>query len=401
VRGVLGVAVAIRLAAVAALIFATPAGAYTYPSFFGDGRYAIGRSLWMRGVWTGETLHPRFFFEAFEQYGAGGFNYVLAGLQMMLGPATWSLHVVAIAFFMAGVVACHRLARAQYGPLPGLFVLAALLFLPTWLAWSVTPIKEGFQLLLVALCFHAAVAALTRERALSRRTVAFALALLALTALSTLRAGGIVIVAGSVAAGLVFAVIRRRQSVAVVAAVAGVAAVMATLLHPAVQARLDREIDAAADRHIGHVRTPGSGYKLLDERFYHIDTPATLNAAEGARFLVRSAIALVLVPMPWHLRGTTAPVVLALQALWYGLLVLAAVGAPSAMRRAPVLTVMLGAYVALSLIVIAPNSGNVGTLIRHRDMMIFPLLCLASAGLVTVMSRAAVMRPRGLVEATA
>jgi hypothetical protein len=36
-------------------------------------------------------------------------------------------------------------------------------------------------------------------------------------------------------------------------------------------------------------------------------------------------------------------------------------------------------------VVIAPNSGNIGTLVRHRDIVVPPVALLASAGFVSIL----------------
>jgi hypothetical protein len=69
------------------------------------------------------------------------------------------------------------------------------------------------------------------------------------------------------------------------------------------------------------------------------------------------------------------------QCAWYALVVFAVVGVRAAARRDPLLTSMLVACVVAGMIIITPNSGNVGTLVRHRDMVVPAIVWLAAASL--------------------
>jgi hypothetical protein len=403
IAGLLGTALAVRLAAIAAFIFVAAPGTYTYPSFFGDGRYAIGRSLWMRGAALGETMHPRFVFEAFEPYGASGYNYLLAALQTALGPATWSLHLVAVGCFLAGAVVWHRVVRQAFGAAAALVALALMLFAPTWLAWSVSPIKESFQFLVLGLCVLTALGALAAARG-ARRLASGLCCIALLGVLATLRSGGLVIIVGSLLVGAGAVLTHTRRTAAILAVGATIAVALFAATRPAVRDRVAAEINAAANRHLGHVRTPGTFYKLLDERFYHeppgVVVDVVLTPAEAARFLMRAVAAFVAVPLPWQLQATPALVLLPMQMFWYALVALAAAGTPAAWRASPALTAIVLGYIALSIVVIAPNSGNVGTLMRHRDMLLPFVISLSAAGVgATAAWLSAAHRP--LVEARA
>src|SRR6202011_2724286 len=76
--------------------------------------------------------------------------YLLAAIQILVGPSPYGVHLVGIAFYLAAVVLLFRLARGRLGHVPVLIGLVLLLFLPTLFAWSVSALKESAFLLLTA-----------------------------------------------------------------------------------------------------------------------------------------------------------------------------------------------------------------------------------------------------------
>jgi hypothetical protein len=384
--GIIAAAIAVRVLAIEWLILTTEPGVTSYPSFFGDGSYAIGRSLWLRMVWLGEPMHPRHFLEVTDPYGDTGYHNVQAAVQVLVGPAPWALHLLTAAIFVGGAIVCFSLVRAAYGRPAGAFVLATLLFWPGWLAWSVTPIKDAMQFTLTAAVIACTLYVL-HARSLAFRTLAALAAAVAIALLSTLRSGTLAVTIATLAAAAAVMVLQRYRARAVFAGVPALAIVLAVAPWSQIEPRISAEVTAAANRHLGHVRTPGLFYKALDEHLYVNPGIASLTWDEAVRFLTRSVAAFFMVPLPWQLGTTRSLALLPAQLFWYVLLALAAAGLPTAFRRAPALTAMLVAYVAISAAVIAPNSGNVGTLMRHRDGVLPFVVCLSGAGLAAVLSR--------------
>jgi hypothetical protein len=393
VSSILAAGVGVRLLAVAWLVWSTTPGHVNNPSFFGDGSYAIGRSLWLRSVWLGEAVHPRYFMEAFDHYGGGGHNYFHAALQTIIGPAPLALHLLAATIYLCGVVILFRLVRSSYGPVAAGVALAAMWLSPSWMAWSITPLKDAPQFTLVAIAIACVVRAV--QRGARQRVLAAACVLAAVAALSTLRTGGSIMMVATVATGLLCSVIARWGTVAMAAI--GAAVVVVVLLVPwtPVQARISSEVTAAANRHVGHVRTTGTYFKLLDDALYRLPQHETVvpTPIEATRFVIRAAVAFVTVPLPWQLENISGLLYLPLQLIWYVIVALAAVGLAPAFHRHPLLASMLVAYTLVSIAIIAPNSGNVGTLVRHRDWVVPFVVCLSGVGARALVARRRVHVP--------
>jgi exosortase/archaeosortase len=162
------------------------------------------------------------------------------------------------------------------------------------------------------------------------------------------------------------------------------------LVAPPLQRRVVAAVDQAAVVHSGHVFTVGHGYKLLDEGYYV--TPGNpqydLTPGEAARYVVRAVAAYVIVPLPWQIGTRGELTYLPEQLLWYALLILAPIGTAVALKRDRVTASLLVAYVLPTAAVVALTTGNVGTLIRHRTLIVPYLVWLSALGF------AALLRPR-------
>jgi hypothetical protein len=75
------------------------------------------------------------------------------------------------------------------------------------------------------------------------------------------------------------------------------------------------------------------------------------------------------------------------QLLWYLLIVLALFGAAEAVRRDRVLGSLLIAYVLPTAAIVALTTGNVGTLIRHRTLIVPYLVWISALGVAALLRR--------------
>jgi len=150
--------------------------------------------------------------------------------------------------------------------------------------------------------------------------------------------------------------------------------------------------------HLGHVRTEGNTYKLLDQRFYTsvkntsagTMTPVkeleTMTPVEALRFSGRALGYFVVAPLPWQVRSKIEVMFLPQQVVWYLMVVLAAIGVVAGLRRDPLVTCLLCGVTAAGALAIGLNSGNIGTLVRHRDTVVPFVVWLSALGAVTTAS---------------
>lgn len=385
VLSALWMAVGVRLVALTYVYVTTDLAHDDFNALFGDGRYSIQRSLWILDEWTNVPLEPLGWLHINAYYGNIGYDRYLALIQWFVGPAPYGVTLLSVATFFGGAVLLYRIARPTYGPAAATAGLVVLLFWPTFVVWSVSMLKESVHLLLSAVAVAAAVQAARVHRWRQRLLLAGAVGAAAWL-IASVRGGSQLILLATVLLGYAtFAGTRRSAAIAAlaVAAVVGTTTVMA---RPDVRARSQTEIIDAVQRHVGHVESLGKSYRAADQYFYDAWPQApTVNFDEGARYLLRSAAMFVAVPLPSHVVSSSEFLFLPQHFTWFLFVLLASVGAVAGLRSDALLTGMLVGYCLVGMAVIAPYSGNIGTLIRHRDMIVPFMVWLSARGAVSAL----------------
>jgi hypothetical protein len=399
VWGILAVGVAIRVLAIAVLFLGTRHD--QMGSFFwdGDGVYIKFRSMVIRDVWMGIPVCRVDFFNAFmPYYGWSSFIHVLAYVQFLTGPARYGVHLVNVSMFVAAAVMMHRLIRSAYGRAPALFGLALMLFLPTLVAWSVSALKESLCLFLFAAGLWAAVTAARRAAPVHQRVFGSALMAAAIAAADTVRPGVSLIMIGGFSAGLIGSYIVRRVALVLLVSICLPFAAVQLWERPGVQSAIMAQVKSAATLHRASFLEEGYSYPLLDQRFYSqypidprnetsVATIPTMTPDEGLRFAARALASFIVMPLPWQMSPRLSVVLLPQQFIWYVLVVLACVGLIAGLRRDALVSCMLGGLIVAGWVAMAPNNGNIGTMVRFRDLIVPSVVWLSALGATSIASR--------------
>jgi len=375
-------AVALRVAVVCAIALTADPQRASFRSLYPDGQYALERSLWLRNALLGIPIAPLDMAEAFHEYGRSLYYYPLAWLQVLFGPAPYALHLTSVVWYFSAAIGLYRLVRTSYGSATAFAGLALILCLPSLLLWSMAPLKESLYFSMSSLAVVATLRTV-RSRRWTRAAGAAVITGLAVAVAARLRAGGLAITLGGLAAGLALAVTftHRRLAVAVMI-VAPIAAAIA-LTRPAVQETIFHEIRKGAETHVGYVMTPGSNYRLLGFEFYNRSRRGySLTRAEVIRYTGAAVRDFVLVPKPWAPNTRNDIAMVPQQLLWYAIVIFSVPGLIAGLRRDALLTGLLFATALVGAAAIAPASGNVGTLIRHRDIIVPFLVWIGALGAI-------------------
>jgi hypothetical protein len=274
---------------------------------------------------------------------------------------------------------------------PAFVGLAILLFLPSLMVASVSLLKESLYSLVAAALVVSVLWGLRKaaEHRWSLVVLATGAAALCLWLLNDLRRGALVLAVAGLA---VAAVIRlcagsRPRALAVIAlAVVGLAAI---LIQPSLKAAALTNVAQVARLHAGHVFTVGHSYKLLDAGFYRNPGEAsaldlTLTVPQAARFLVRAAISFVVVPWPWELRSRGELAFMPELLLWYLMVAALPAGCIAAWRLDRTTASVLVGSILPTAAVLAVTTGNVGTLLRLRGVIIPSMVWLSAIGFCAV-----------------
>ena len=120
---VLGIAIGVRVLAVAGLFLMTDHAQVPFGTFFGDEEYFLRRSMWLRNVGLGIPIHSADLIYAFDDYSETSHLYILGFLQTLVGFAPYGAHLVGIALYLGTVLLLFRLVRPAFGAMPALLGL--------------------------------------------------------------------------------------------------------------------------------------------------------------------------------------------------------------------------------------------------------------------------------------
>ena len=389
VQVILVSAIVMRVAAVAGLFLASSRANVPFATFFGDEEFFIRRSIWLGNLAIGLPVHGADLIYAFDEVGRTSYLYMLAFIQVLVGPSPYGVHLVAIAFYLSAGVLLYRLVRSTLGRMPAMVGLVLLLYLPSLFAWSISALKEPFYFLLTTVTILL-VLKMCRTPGWAGRAAALGAIVALIGVVETVRREGGALAAVSLASGLAIAWLVVRPRLLIVIVVLAPIALGAALSRPEVQMRADLVVRRAAQQHAGHINTSGHVYKTLDDRFYQsFEDIGDIRGFEAARFLVRSLVAYVTVPLPWDVQSRAALAYVPEQVIWYLLVALLPVGLLFSFRRDALVTALLIAHAVSASFLVAITSGNVGTLVRHRGMAIPYIVWLSAVGACELLCRIA------------
>lgn len=390
VLSVISWATGLRLVAIVLVALQSNPWRESFAALFPDARYALRRSTWLRNLAAGVPISPEDQFEAFKpNYGENAYNFVLAGVHLLFGPSPYAAHLLSALLFVCAALILFRLARRGYGPAAALLGLAAIMLMPSLFAWSISPLKEAPFALAGAVTVAAIVAA-ARAPHRAMRLIAPAIAVLGLLATRAIRPEGLWLTLAGLGMGLGVWLMTTRRAVALAGVLAAGVAISAVVavprVHDRVRDQVVPELQRAAYRHFLHTISPGHFYRVLDVQYYppNEGTIASAGVAATARFLIRATVRFITVPEPWTLRPGFDLVAIPQQMIWYVLVTCAAAGAWYGMKRDRLLTSLCAGLCVAGWMLIGPASGNIGTLIRHRDSLMPWVVWLAAVGAVTV-----------------
>lgn len=357
----------------------------------GDEAYNLSRALRTRDVLLREPVTRYDYFVAYDEYGYSTYLSFLTWVQVLAGPTPYSMRLLNAALFVAGSLFLYRVARAAFGGLVALAGLALLLGVPSLAASSISLLKEPAYFACSALLLWCVVE-VAQGQGRGRRALAIGVGIAAFVLLDDLRRGALVLTAGGLglAIGLRLALLRWWTAAAAV----GVAAIAvgAVISVDAVQQRVLSGLESAAKLQSGHVFTVGHAYKLLDEGFYvnpqaTAASTLTLTPAQAGRFVVRGLVSFLVEPLPWHMASRRELAFLPELLAWYVMLALVPFGLWAGAQSNPFVTLLLACYALPTAAAVALTTGNVGTLLRLRGLVIPYLVWLSVLGVLWLMTR--------------
>ena len=376
---IVGIAMALRLMAVAGLFLSAGADR-PFVTFFGDEELFKSRPVWIRNIGLGVPISPADYIYAYDDTGKSGYLFVLAAVQAFFGETPYAIHVLNAVTYLAGTLLLHRLARTRFDRVAAMIGLGVLLFMPSLFAWSISALKEPMYTL-VAAAEVLIVIAIVRAPRPWQKVLAIAALVVSALVLESLRKGGLQVAAAGAIGGIAAGLIVPRPRLLLASAIAAPIALVLLLNVAPVQARVLTVVRDSVRYHAGHVLTPGQTYQLVDPDYY-FDWPAIfkIGPAEGAQYVSRAIIHYFVEPLPWIERSRATLAYVPEQAFWWTLVLLTPFGLAAGLKRDALVTSTLMAHAVAIVIMVSLTSGNIGTLIRHRGLVLPYIVWIAALG---------------------
>lgn len=379
----LTISVLLRLMAIAVLFY-TADPAHPFASFFGDEELYKFRTIWLRNIGEGIPMSPADVIYSYDAVGHTSYIFVLALLQALVGDAPYGLHVLNMALMLGGFLVLYRVARASYGGAVAMGGLIALLCLPTLALWSISVLKEPLTAFMIAAELTSALL-IVRAPKMWQRVLAAVMVIAAGAAMESLRTGGALTAACGTVAGLflAFALARGRRLAWVLVAtmIALPVAGVVVMRSATIQQRVLDGVRSLAWYHAGHVVTPGYSYQLVAPGYYGDRWKLRIMPpVDAGQFVVKALWSYAVEPLPWRMESRTLLAFLPEQVVWYVLALLIPIGVYAGLKRDVLLTCLLASHAAVAIVIVAVASGNIGTLIRHRSLVLPYVVWISAAG---------------------
>lgn len=346
----------------------------------GDSDYASARGYMYAAYVRGEdNIVVRHYLGSIGRvYGWHGYLYVIGCfyylfdyspisvkfINCLLGALTATfIYLLTVNFTLSGAKIAHCLAT----------------FFPTMILWSTTHLKDtSISFLAVILVFAMLKFLMTRKLkySLSLISVIFVQSFLIKKDLWFLSIAFVIL------SYLIFVFIGSKRRLLWLLNGMGLLFLILVSYGPKVNSFVSQTIYKLLVIHHGHVGTRGISYKILDPVYYA--TPDLLYNIPFfifLKFLFRGVYHFILEPLPFRFFNLSFLYVMPQMVFWYFLLPFMFIGIIISLGRNKVGALIIMGYLVLSTVSIALSSGNIGTLVRHRDYVSQFYLIFAAIGL--------------------
>ena len=383
------VAIVARLAVIAGLFLSADAD-QPFATFFGDEEMFKFRSIWLRNIGLGVPISAADFIYAADEVGKSSYLSILAFLAAAVGDMPYGIHLFNTVLYFGGVCLIYRAVRPSYGRLVALGGLTILLLLPSLFIWSISALKEPLYTLLAALELWCALY-IARGRRWYWRIAALGAVVVLGVLLEGLRKGGLLVAGIGTIAGIAGAIAAKRPRLAIAALVLAPIIAVAALRVPPVQDRAIGVVKEAALYHVGHVYTPGYSYRTLDSWYYidPADIHRVMSGGDAVKYVLMAMVEYVVQPLPWAIETRSTLAFIPEHMIWLVLIALLPLGLIAGLRHDAVLTAVLAGHGFAVMLIVALTSGNIGTLIRHRGLVLPYIVWLSLLGGYHLMLRMA------------
>ncbi|MBL7196552.1 MAG: glycosyltransferase family 39 protein [Candidatus Omnitrophica bacterium] len=132
----------------------------------------------------------------------------------------------------------------------------------------------------------------------------------------------------------------------------------------------------------GNAKSGGTVYKIYPERFYDMNKPEPITIKEFVVSLFKGTLSLMFKPFPWEIEKKSQLFYYPVSIIWNFLFVFFIIGSLVSIRCQIKSVIFLQTLFIIIILFYSLIEGNVGTVLRHRDMVTPIYLIFSSFGIV-------------------
>lgn len=314
-------------------------------------------------------------------YQVGVFSYLIALIYSILSYVPLLIKFInALLSVLTGVL-LYELGRYLFGKTVGRISMLIFVFLPSVFVFSLTSTRDPLAIFLLT----SAVYSLTRYYTAGRQSY---LILLALTIIA------VYFIRLSAFPSLLFVSLfslflslspKLRWKLFFIFAASLIA------FSPAFKGRMIDYFNLAkiTNPHIGYIHTPGNNYKIFADGYYSGEKDISrITPLEFSAALAKGFVHYLFEPFPWSIKSKGESVGISQTIFWMVFFPFVVLGVALNLRYKLKKGHVALMYIFIFSVMLSIGEGNVGTVFRHRDMVMPFFIIFGAAGLSNIFGRA-------------
>lgn len=309
-------------------------------------------------------------------YQSGAFTYLIGVIYAAFGYNPLAIKLINAAFSILTGILLYFIGREMFCAAIGRWSMAVLVFLPSFVIFSITAMRDTIAIFMITLM----VCLMIKFQESKNKIYPVAAGVLAFATeplRSAIKYPLLALIALLMLLNLRFGIIKKFI-------ITVFACVMIFSFTPAGQVlknRLDPNVFFSI--HLGYINTPGHNYKIFPERCYGGNKFIGLGPLEIAGGVIKGMFHLLFEPLPMRVTGMLSPPAILQTILLCLLIPFIIIGVITGLRYRFHRVIPAVAYLAIFIPLLAVTEGNIGTVFRHRDMLMPFLIVFGIAGLYT------------------
>ena len=359
---------------------------YKIVDLFGDSGYYSIKSLWFAEVVQNKLKNPDFLIHKiiFQTYASGYYLWLLGLFHYFFGFSPVAIKFLNCIVGALSAVFIYMLSKEIFGLKTAKVAAVLVMFFPSSFLWSTTNLKEPPFILAITIMLWAYV------RFYKSRKLKYLIWLIFSLVLQAIIRDQPVFLWSLIFLLITSFIIWRAKFIKKIIIILIPCIFFSIFLSKKVnfESIAHNTIIKLAKRQVGYSAQREPHYKTLPDKYY-FDSEKKVSVEyvtypEFTKSFFKGWVYFMLKPFPWEITTLMRLAAYSQAVLWYFLLFFSIVGMLYALRYSPRYATVLLAYLFFMTSLFALSSGNIGTALRHRDMVSAIYLIFSAVGLISV-----------------